>query len=277
MINIVKCEVGIKIKKQYQSSMGYKGKFMQINIGICDDERVLCTQLEETLIEILIKEKVEYEIEVFWTGKSLCESMKERKYDLIFLDIELPDMDGIAIGSYIRETLHDEQVQIAYLHGQMKATEKNRIMESFAKGDIDVLVSTTVIEVGIDVPNATVMMIENAERFGLAQLNQLRGRVGRGKEQSYCIFINTSDKKDTSERLSLLNKSNDGFYIAGEDLRLRGPGDLFGIRQSGSLAFRIADIFRDAAQLKAAGEAAELFEKELEGVSVPISVDFRSI
>ena len=115
MINIVKCEIGIKIKKQYQSSMGYKGKFMQINIGICDDERVLCTQLEETLIEILIKEKVEYEIEVFWTGKSLCESMKERKYDLIFLDIELPDMDGIAIGSYIRETLHDEQVQIAYI------------------------------------------------------------------------------------------------------------------------------------------------------------------
>jgi len=170
-----------------------------------------------------------------------------------------------------------EQVQIAYLHGQMKATEKNRIMESFAKGDIDVLVSTTVIEVGIDVPNATVMMIENAERFGLAQLHQLRGRVGRGKEQSYCIFINTSDKKETSERLSLLNKSNDGFYIAGEDLRLRGPGDLFGIRQSGSLAFRIADIFRDAAQLKAAGEAAELFEKELEGISVPISVDFRSI
>ncbi|MBQ4530917.1 MAG: response regulator transcription factor [Lachnospiraceae bacterium] len=88
---------------------------MQINIGICDDEKVLCTQLEETLAEILTKEKVEYEIEVFWTGKSLCESMKEMKYDLIFLDIELPDMDGIAIGNYIRETLHDERVQIAYI------------------------------------------------------------------------------------------------------------------------------------------------------------------
>jgi len=205
---------------------------------------------------------------------------KGRQAYVICPMVEEGVMDGLENVIDYTEKLRSklsEQVQIAYLHGQMKATEKNRIMESFAKGDIDVLVSTTVIEVGIDVPNATVMMIENAERFGLAQLHQLRGRVGRGKEQSYCIFINTSDKKETSERLSLLNKSNDGFYIAGEDLRLRGPGDLFGIRQSGSLAFRIADIFRDAAQLKAAGEAAELFEKELEGISVPISVDFRSI
>ena len=112
------------------------------------------------------------------------------------------------------------------------------------------LVSTTVIEVGINVPNATVMMIENAERFGLAQLHQLRGRIGRGKEQSYCIFINGSGKESSMERLSVLNKSNDGFFIAEEDLKLRGPGDLFGIRQSGAMEFKIADIYQDSELLK---------------------------
>ena len=112
------------------------------------------------------------------------------------------------------------------------------------------LVSTTVIEVGINVPNATVMMIENAERFGLAQLHQLRGRVGRGKEQSYCIMVNASSDKDIQKRLEILNHSNDGFYIASEDLKLRGPGDIFGIRQSGELEFKLADIFTDAGLLK---------------------------
>ena len=116
-------------------------------------------------------------------------------------------------------------VQTAYLHGKMRPADKNRIMETFAAGQIDVLVSTTVIEVGINVPNATVMLVENAERFGLAQLHQLRGRVGRGSHQSYCIFVSTNDSKETKERLEILNRSNDGFYIAGEDLRLRGPGD----------------------------------------------------
>ena len=106
-------------------------------------------------------------------------------------------------------------------------------MEAFASGEIQVLVSTTVVEVGVNVPNATVMMVENAERFGLAQLHQLRGRVGRGEHQSYCIFIQGNNEENTSKRLKILNESNDGFYIAGEDLKLRGPGDLFGIRQSG--------------------------------------------
>ena len=152
-------------------------------------------------------------------------------------------------------------ITIEYLHGKMKAADKNDIMERFAAGEIQVLVSTTVIEVGVNVPNATVMMVENAERFGLAQLHQLRGRVGRGKHQSYCIFVSGSDSKDTKKRLEILNKSNDGFYIASEDLKLRGPGDLFGIRQSGILEFKIGDIFTDALILQAASEEAAKIEK----------------
>lgn len=143
-----------------------------------------------------------------------------------------------------------ESIVVEYLHGKMKAKEKNKIMERFAANEIQVLVSTTVVEVGVNVPNATVMMIENAERFGLAQLHQLRGRVGRGKHQSYCIMVNTSDQDGTQERLDILNRSNDGFYIASEDLKLRGPGDLFGLRQSGDMEFKIADIFTDADMLK---------------------------
>ena len=143
-------------------------------------------------------------------------------------------------------------VKVEMLHGQMKADEKNSIMASFLKGDIDVLVSTTVIEVGINNPNATVMMVENAERFGLAQLHQLRGRVGRGKKQSYCIFIDGKESKESQERLKVLENSNDGFFIANEDLKLRGPGDFFGIRQSGDVLFSLADIYNHADMLKLA-------------------------
>lgn len=149
-----------------------------------------------------------------------------------------------------------EDICVEYLHGKMKPKEKNQIMEDFAEGRIQVLVSTTVVEVGVNVPNATVMMVENAERFGLAQLHQLRGRVGRGEYQSYCIFIQGNGEKTISKRLEILNQSNDGFYIAEEDLKLRGPGDLFGIRQSGLLEFRIGDIYNDAGILKNASEAA---------------------
>ena len=145
-------------------------------------------------------------------------------------------------------------IRVEYLHGKMKGKEKNKIMEEFAAGEIQVLVSTTVIEVGVNVPNATVMMIENAERFGLAQLHQLRGRVGRGDKQSYCIMVNASGKKEKNRRLDVLNKSNDGFYIASEDLKLRGPGDIFGIRQSGDLEFQLADIYTDAVTLKKVSE-----------------------
>lgn len=148
-------------------------------------------------------------------------------------------------------------LSIEGLHGQMPAELKNEIMERFAEGKTQVLVSTTVIEVGINVPNATVMLIENAEKFGLAQLHQLRGRVGRGSAQSYCIFISTSKKTESKERLEIIGKSNDGFYIAEQDLKLRGPGDFFGIRQSGDVNFKLADIYTDADMLKKAKDCAD--------------------
>ena len=164
------------------------------------------------------------------------------------------------------ETFGDS-INVSFLHGKMKEKEKDEVMNAFGRNEIQVLVSTTVVEVGIDVPNATVIMIENAERFGLAQLHQLRGRVGRGKYQSYCIFMTASKSKETKERLDILNHSNDGFFIASEDLRLRGPGDLFGIRQSGVLDFKVADVFQDAKLLQNASEEADrllLDDPELE-------------
>ena len=154
-------------------------------------------------------------------------------------------------------------VRIGCLNGKMKPAEKNRVMEAFAKNEIELLVSTTVVEVGVDVPNATVIMIENAERFGLAQLHQLRGRVGRGSAQSYCIMLDHAQSRESKRRLEILNHSNDGFFIAGEDLKLRGPGDFFGIRQSGDLEFSLADIYQDADVLKRAADAVkEILEKD---------------
>lgn len=153
----------------------------------------------------------------------------------------------------LRKILHPS-INVEYLHGRMKPSEKNDIMERFAKNEIQVLVSTTVVEVGVNVPNATIMMIENAERFGLSGLHQLRGRVGRGGFQSYCIFINGTSKKEASERLDILAKSNDGFHIANEDLKLRGPGDFFGVRQSGDMEFRLGDVYSDANIIKLAAD-----------------------
>lgn len=160
----------------------------------------------------------------------------------------------------IREYFPDK-VRIAYLHGKMAADEKNTIMSTFAEGKIDILVSTTVIEVGINNPNATVIMIENAEKFGLAQLHQLRGRVGRGADQSYCIMLCGTERKEALDRLAILNTSNDGFYIANEDLKLRGPGDFFGVRQSGDMLFHLGDIYNNADILKTANNAIAYLEQ----------------
>lgn len=204
---------------------------------------------------------------------------------------ELDDLENVVDYTEKLRSALPADIQVAYLHGRMRPADKNRIMEEFAAHTIDVLVSTTVIEVGINVPNATVMMVENAERFGLAQLHQLRGRVGRGEHQSYCIFVSTKENKETMERLQILNQSNDGFFIASEDLKLRGPGDLFGIRQSGEFSFRIGDIYSDAGVLQKASAAVDklmqtdpalelptnrLLRKHLENVLMN-SVDFRSI
>lgn len=174
----------------------------------------------------------------------------------------------------IREYFPDS-IRISYIHGKMTPDEKNTIMNQFANRQIDILISTTVIEVGINNPNATVMLIENAEKFGLAQLHQLRGRVGRGEAQSYCIMMSGTDRKEAMDRLSILNASNDGFYIANEDLKLRGPGDFFGIRQSGDMLFHLGDIYNNADILKQANDAISY----LESIDYPIKslVDDRTI
>lgn len=148
-----------------------------------------------------------------------------------------------------------ENIKIGMLHGQMKAEKKNEVMQNFSDGNIDILVSTTVVEVGVDVPNATVMMIEDANRFGLATLHQLRGRIGRGAAQSYCIFVSNNNSKESMERLEVLNHSNNGFEIASKDLEMRGPGEFMGIRQSGALSFKNFDIYRDATIAMNAKEA----------------------
>ncbi len=160
-------------------------------------------------------------------------------------------------------------IRVEFLHGRMKPQQKNEIMERFLKNEIQVLVSTTVVEVGVDVPNATVMLIENAERFGLAQLHQLRGRVGRGDAQSYCIFLHAANGAKIEERLDILNRSNDGFEIANRDMQLRGPGDLFGVRQSGMLDFKLADVYADADVLQLANEAVSALLDEDPGLCKP--------
>ena len=164
-----------------------------------------------------------------------------------------------AAASYARslQTEVFPDLRVGLVHGKMKPREKDAVMTAFAGGELDVLVSTTVIEVGVDVPNAALMVVENADRFGLSQLHQLRGRVGRGKHQSYCVLVTATRNPDSRERLRVLSKTNDGFKIAEEDLRLRGPGDFFGERQHGLPQLSIADLTGDMRVLKQAQGAAE--------------------
>ncbi len=168
-----------------------------------------------------------------------------------------------------------DDIRVGMLHGQMKASEKQRVMDEFVGNYINILVSTTVVEVGVNVPNATVMMIENADRFGLAALHQLRGRIGRGAAQSYCIFMSSSSNPDTMKRLDILRSSNDGFKIAEEDLKMRGPGDMFGLRQSGDIHFRLGDIYGDSAILKKAADEASSILREDPDLSADVHADLK--
>ena len=176
---------------------------------------------------------------------------------LVGEDDHLPD-ERKAVTAYAQK-LQDEvflDLRVAVLHGRMKAKEKESVMAAFAAGDSDILVSTTVVEVGVDVPNANLMVVENAERFGLSQLHQLRGRVGRGSAKSWCVLLSDSDNEDTRRRLKVLTHTNDGFRISEEDLRLRGPGDFFGQRQHGLPTLKAADLSCDMRLLEEAQSAA---------------------
>ena len=162
------------------------------------------------------------------------------------------------------KSFYGRDVRIGVLHGKMKPSEKYDIMKKFKDGEIDILVSTTVVEVGVDVPNATFMMVEDASAFGLAQLHQLRGRVGRSDYQSYALFVDTNPSEKSEKRLKVLANSNDGFYIAEEDLKLRGPGDIFGVKQSGDMDFKLADMYTDIQLFRFASvDAKEFLDKKI--------------
>ena len=187
------------------------------------------------------------------------------------------EMENVAEYSAKLRAVLPDTVRIDSLTGRMKPDEKSAVMDTFASGSTDILVSTTVIEVGINVPNATVILVENAERFGLSQLHQLRGRVGRGKDQSYCIFLYTG--KEKPERLEILEQNTNGFDIAEKDLKARGPGDLFGVRQSGLPQFGLADLYEDSDLLRQASECADSMLRENPDFSCPDErrVDYSTI
>lgn len=176
-----------------------------------------------------------------------------------------------AVTAYAQQLQNEifPDLKVAFVHGKMKPREKESVMAQFADGQIHVLVSTTVIEVGVDVPNAALMIVENAERFGLSQLHQLRGRVGRGRHQSYCVLISENRNPETRERLKVMTKTTDGFVISEEDLKARGPGDFFGRRQHGLPQLRIADLAGDMRLLKQAQDAAEKLLKRDPTLSLP--------
>lgn len=211
--------------------------------------------------------------------KSVDERGRNTAYDFLRKEISkgrqayivaplIEDSDNLdsksAVSLYEELEIKFKDFQVALLHGAMKQSEKDSVMEHFHKGEVDILVSTVVIEVGINVPNATIMMIENAERFGLAQLHQLRGRVGRGKHQSYCILVTNAKTDIAAERAEIMTSTNDGFLIAEKDLALRGPGEFFGIRQHGLPELRLADIVKHRKILNLAKqEVSKLFSEDL--------------
>ena len=188
---------------------------------------------------------------------------------------ELPMKAATAWAETLQKTTFPE-LRIALLHGQMKGSEKEGVMAAFARGEADVLVATTVIEVGVDVPNATLMIIEDADRFGLSQLHQLRGRVGRGKAKSFCILTSQTKNADTKSRMKAFCKTTDGFKIAEADLQLRGPGDFFGSRQSGMPVFRVASLSCDLETLKQAQQASAQWIDSQGAADTPEARNLRS-
>ena len=213
------------------------------------------------------------------------EDMRQRIYAFIEKNINLgnqayivcpmvEESDEMELKSVVEfaERLKTEvfpEISVAFIHGKMKNSEKDEIMTSFKNGDIKILVSTTVIEVGVNVPNATLMVVENAERFGLAQLHQLRGRVGRGRDQSYCVLFAGSDSADTKERMDIMARTTDGFEIARKDLELRGPGEIFGTRQHGLPEMKIGDISNDSDILNLASKSADNVLKDDPALRLP--------
>jgi ATP-dependent DNA helicase RecG len=201
------------------------------------------------------------------------ETKKGRQVYIVYPVIDETEKTNLKSAIIGREALEKifPNLKVELIHGRLKPQERENIMASFKKGEIDVLVSTTVIEVGVDVPNAAMMLIVHAERFGLSQLHQLRGRVGRGGSQSYCFLLMYEPvSEDAGRRLDIMVKTNDGFKIAEEDLNIRGPGEFFGTRQAGMPDLKLANIIRDARLLDTARkEAFALIDKDAELNSFP--------
>ncbi len=240
---------------------------------------VLYGDLDVSVIDSLPPGRQKIDTFVIDSGK------RERSYSFILKELQKGNQ-GYIVCPLTEETENDDlknivklteeiskgvfkDYKVAYVHGKMKSSEKDEIMKNFSEGKINILVATTVIEVGINVPKATVMTIENAERFGLSQLHQLRGRVGRGKDKSYCILISDNKSKLTTERLDTMRKTSDGFEISKSDLKLRGPGDFFGTKQHGVPELKIANIFEDTELMLKAREGAEKVLKEDPSLSKP--------
>jgi ATP-dependent DNA helicase RecG len=177
----------------------------------------------------------------------VCSLVDEGESDLISAKEYAENLSNTAFKGY----------NLGLLHGKMKPKEKDNVMNAFASGDVQILVSTTVVEVGVDVPNATIMLIENADRFGLSQLHQLRGRVGRGKDKSFCILVSDNKSQSSQERLNVMKNTSNGFEIADYDLKTRGPGDFFGKRQHGLPSLVIADMLNDMDTLKECQDCAK--------------------
>ena len=173
-------------------------------------------------------------------------------------------VDAVSASELAYQLAHKtfSDLKVGLVHGKMRPSEKDDVMKRFISGETDILVSTTVIEVGVNVPNAALMVIENAERFGLSQLHQLRGRVGRSGYQSYCILFNDSKSELARERMKVMTETTDGFVISEKDLELRGPGDFFGTRQHGIPELKIANLYKDMEVLKKAQEAAEILIRD---------------